>query len=135
MAIDINMTLVTKETAVDNKYIYIDKFDHVICSRTINNETKYFDPTAKYCEFGNLSDGYNIGRSALILDSNNPTLQKIKAPVQEPSLEIIIYASSDSLERAKANLTLHNDYFSYAKRAINELSGAKLEKFSFSNCA
>ncbi|MBK9098627.1 MAG: transglutaminase domain-containing protein [bacterium] len=126
--IDINMTLVTKETAVGNKYIYIDKFDHVICSSTINNETIFFDPTAKYCEFGNLPD-YNIGRDAFILDSDNPTLQKIKAPVQEPSFVINIYASSDSLGTAKAIITLHNDYFSYAKHAINDLSGAKLENF------
>jgi len=126
--ININMALVTQETAVNNDFIYVNKFNHVICSGTINNEIIFFDPTARHCEFGNLPDNI-LSKNTLILDLTNPRFMKINAPVQNPSLIITINASVDSLDKAKASITLHNDYFSSAKHALDELTGAKLENF------
>ena len=126
--IDVKMALVTGPSALKSNLIYVNKFNHVICAYTLGEETIFFDPTAKHCEFGNLPES-DIGKDALILDSLNPRLVTIKAPIQKPSFEIIISTSLDSLKKGKAIITLHNDYFSSAKYAIDELSGTKLENF------
>ncbi len=126
--LDVKMALVTSKSAIRNNHIYVNKFDHVICAYTFGEETIFFDPTARHCEFGNLPES-DIGKDVLILDSLSPRFVTIKAPDQEPSFEIIISASLDSLKKGKAIVTLHNDYFSSAKYAVDELSGTKLENF------
>lgn len=126
--INVNMALVTHNNSVPGEFMYVHKFNHVICYYTDAEQSLFFDPTAKFCEFGNLPES-DIDNDALILDSINPRLIRVESPIQNPSVEITIIASIDSLKKSKAELRLYNDYFRLTKHALDELTGIELENF------
>jgi len=126
--IKVNMVLVTKAGIPETDIIYIDKFNHVICSYDSERQTMFFDPTSRYCEFGNLPES-DIGAKALILDEINPRLVVIEPPVQYPSIVMDVRVSLDSLNKGIAKIVLHNDHFFAAMHAKKELTGDKLENF------
>lgn len=124
--IKVNMAVVTREDAPLLKGIFVNKFNHVICSYNDDGNTLFFDPTAKYCEFGNLPEG-DIGREALILDELKPRVEIIPEPKQKPSLELLVKISADSLNSGFAEVILRNDFISAFNHAKNELSSDDYE--------
>ncbi len=127
--IKVNMALVSTEPDYSFKNdIHITQFNHVICQYNDGENDIFFDPTAKYCEFGNLPDG-DIGTHAFILDPDGYRYAKITKPNNLPGIELIVDAEMDSLIRAKATITLRNDYLGDAVRALNELKKIDLENY------
>lgn len=106
---------------------HVSQYDHVICAYYDDSlGTVFFDPTATYCEFGNLPD-YLIGKKALILDPENPRLLKVQATSNSVSIEMTISASIDSLESGTATVTLRNGFYSSVLRAKRKLKGIDFE--------
>ena len=126
--IKVNMALVPSDDAPETDQIFLTKFNHVICAYDTGRGTMFFDPTSKYCEFGNIPES-DVGKNVLILDPGNPRTLIINPPNQNPFVEVEIDANVDSLKKAKAKVILRNDYFSAALHAEEELTGAKLENF------
>lgn len=126
--IKVNLVLVSDDNVPETKNIFPGKFNHVICYYENGTDSIFFDPTSRYCEFGNLPEG-DIGKEAFILDQQHPRAITIQSPEQQSSINLNIHVSLDSLDNAKAIVTLKNDYFSASMYAMNELSGAKLENY------
>lgn len=126
--IEVHMAVIssTKVTPVLNG-THVSQYDHVICAYYDDSlGTVFFDPTATYCEFGNLPD-YLIGKKALILDPENPRLLKVQATNNSVSIEMTISTSIDSLDSGVAAVTLRNGFYSSVLRAKRKLKGIDFE--------
>lgn len=126
--IRVNMALLSTEPRPWLSEQHIHQYNHVICEYDDNGKKIFFDPTQKYCEFGNLPES-DIGREVLVLDPNDPGVYTIPAPNRSNSIELDIKASLNAPREGKARITLRNDYFSAALRARNELTGVDLENY------
>ncbi len=98
---------------------HVSQFNHVICAYKHNGRWIFFDPTHKYCEFGNLPDG-DIGRPALVLDADSPELVEIAAPNTSPAITIGITASLGAPQKGKALITMRNDLFHLAAESLEK---------------
>jgi hypothetical protein len=103
-------------------------FNHVICTYTDSATTLFFDPTARYCEFGNLPINDQQTR-AFILDSDNPRYEWVKRIDQQPSIDLTVNCKSDSLQYGVATIVLRNDIRWKALHAMKELTADKLKRF------
>lgn len=127
--IDVNMALVSSKPAYDFEgAVHIGLFDHVICHFDDNGRDVFFDPTARYCEFGNLPED-DIGERALILNPANPRFRMVGRPNELPSIELNIRASLDDLKNGEAEVILRNDFRAEALRAEKELRHVELENY------
>ena len=108
--------------------VHVGMFDHVICGFARDSGFLFFDPTARYCEFGNLPD-YVAGQRAFILDEENPRWQTIDIPRRKATVEFWISAHIDSLSVAKAEIVLRNDYLAQALHVRHDLSEQKFKDF------
>ena len=109
-------------------------FNHVICAYKQSQATLFFDPTAQYCEFGNLPDD-DIGARALVLDPLEPRTEVIALPNRPPSLDIKLAADPDSLTQGNAVIILRNGYASSARHSFHDLNEEKWKAFLQSTVA
>ncbi|NLD38622.1 MAG: transglutaminase domain-containing protein [Desulfatiglans sp.] len=122
--IDVDMALVNTEPFPPFKGLHVTEFNHVICAYNDGRQMLYFDPTAKYCEFGNLPEGV-IGKQAFILNREKPRFEVIPAPNFNPSMEIDISGDLSRPENCSAVVVLRNNYFHDAIYSETELTGVE----------
>ena len=118
--------MATLQSAEDARFegVHVGMFNHVICAYQSGMQTLFFDPTAKYCEFGNLPDN-DIGRRAFILDPVNPRFETIRMPLRDASLDIQLTAHMDSLNNCTGTIVLRNDLLSGGRHAQHDLTDEK----------
>lgn len=104
------------------------EFNHVINAYNDGSKTLFFDPTAKYCEFGNLPEG-EIGKQVFVLNREKPRLEVITAPNFNPSIEIEISGKLSQPENCSAVVVLRNNYFHDAMHSEAEFTGIELKNF------
>ncbi len=124
--IEVKMALVSTKPLPGLRGVHATLFNHVICMYEDSGKPLFFDPTARYYEFGNLPE-YLVGAKTFILEPGNPRWISIEAPNHRPSLEIDITGSLDSPKSGAAKIVLRNGLFSDALRAKEKLSGVRLE--------
>lgn len=117
--LDVKMALVNTSPTPRFSGAHVSQYNHVICAYKSGGKWLFFDPTHKYCEFGNLPDG-DVGASALILDPGNPVSVVIPPPNNLASLEIAITAKLDDPEHGKAIVKLRNDMLHAASEVIEK---------------
>lgn len=124
--IDVDMALVNSEPFPPFKGLHVTEFNHVICAYNDGSQMLYFDPTAKYCEFGNLPEGL-AGKQVFILDREKPRFEVIHAPNFNPSIEIEISGDLSHPENCTAVVVLRNNFFHDAMYSETELTGIELK--------
>ena len=102
---NVYMATVSEDLFIDYPYTHPYLYNHVICYYEDESEQIFFDPTAKYQSFNNLPD-YLDQKQALILDPENPRTVILESELREPSFEILIKGSMDSLSTCKAVLVV-----------------------------
>jgi hypothetical protein len=120
------MVLVNTEPFPPFKGLHVTEFNHVICAYNDSGQLLYFDPTAKYCEFGNLPEGI-IGKQVFILNREKPRFEVIAAPNFNPSMEIYISGDLTRPENCSAVVVLRNNYLHDAMYSENKLTGIELK--------
>lgn len=128
--LDVRMAIVSTEPEAEfNGNIHCAMFNHAICTSMIDGERIFFDPTHRYCEFGNLPEG-DIEGPAIIVDSNAAEfISSIRAPHQLTSLEVKIIGSADTPAQCQASIILRNSYFWNALYAQSSLSPKDLRNY------
>ncbi len=126
--LNVHMAIVSTEPKLPFKSVHTSLFNHMINVYEDDGTRVYFDPTAKYCEFGNLP-AMDLAGPVLILNRENPVYTSEKAQKRHPSIEVTIEGSLDSLRVCKAAIKLRNEFLSAARRAQRELSGTELENY------
>jgi hypothetical protein len=128
LGMDVNMALVSTKIPMQFDGIHVTLYDHVICTAENKGEILFFDPTAKYLEFGDLHESI-IGSNALVLDIDKPQIVRIDPIEKSPAIDINIHLSHDSPAEGKARVTLHNDYYAGALHALKEYTEVKMENY------
>lgn len=123
--IKVNMVALATEPNPVFEGLHTDLYDHIICAYVDDEGHHFFDPSCKYCEFGNLPDQV-IGAQAFLFDREKPERLVIPSPNQRISLEVEIQVEED-VKNGVARITLRNDFFTTASRAHRELQGIDLE--------
>lgn len=126
--IPVRMALVSTTPRLRFDGVHTSFFNHVINVYEADGKRFYFDPTAKYCEFGNLPPTDFNGR-VLILNEANPVYTDEPPLPRKLSIEVEVNGEMDSLRAAKASIKLRNEYLSSARHARYELSGQALENY------
>lgn len=112
--LEVDLTLLNTNARPEVDYYHFSLYNHMICSYTDSSGTIFMDPTGKYCHFGNLPYT-DYEKYALILNEKNPRQQWVPKPCDEFDALLRIYANVDSLKHCKAEITLYNDDYIYAK--------------------
>lgn len=126
MNIPIHMALISTEPRPQFEGVHIWQYNHVICALEGRDTTYYFDPTSTYSPFHSLPE-QNVGKETLILNSKYPRKHVTPIKHTSTSLSVQINVHPDSLKRARALITLRNDFFAYGKRAKASLTGVRFE--------
>lgn len=117
--IKVDMALLSTSPTPKFAGTHVSQFNHVICAYKHNGRWIFFDPTHKYCEFGNLPEG-DVGRPALVLDADSPELVEISAPNTSPAIKIDITASLGAPQKGRAVITMRNDLFHLAAESLEK---------------
>lgn len=117
--LDVRMALVCTNPMPRFSGTHVSQYNHVICAYKSGGKWLFFDPTHKYCEFGNLPDG-DVGANALILDPGNPVSVVVPPPNDLPSLEIMVTGKLDDLKHAKATVKMRNDILHAVSEVIEK---------------
>jgi transglutaminase-like putative cysteine protease len=126
VGINVRMALVYNRPRPDMEGIHRTDFDHVICYYEDDKDSIFFDPTARYCDFGNLPQSL-VDSRALILDPVNPRLRVIEMPNNEAMLELLITSSLDFPDGGLAKICLRNDYLIEGRKVIETMTQNVLE--------
>lgn len=105
---------------------HVFRYNHVICALDENGKVEFFDPTHKYCAFGNIPES-DIGRPALVLNPEKPREIIVPPANALPFVEVAINADINNPTRGIARITLRNGALSSALRALDELHGIETE--------
>ncbi len=124
--VKIDLALLHSGIMPKKNYYNFSLYDHIICSYTDSTGIIFFDPTSKYCEFGNLPY-IDYEKYTLVLDSKNPREEWIPKPNNEYDAILEIDARVDSLKRCIARITLHNDDYMFAKSLYENYQGVEFE--------
>jgi transglutaminase-like putative cysteine protease len=124
--IKVNMALVATRPQPQFAGEHVTLYNHVICEYDDGGAELFFDPTARYCEFGNLP-GDDIGASALILDPDGPRRAIVSTTRRQPDLEVEITGTLAEPKKARATVVLRSDLFQFAAKARERSSGLDFE--------
>jgi hypothetical protein len=124
----VSMALISELPSPFTSLIHPWLFNHVICAYTDSATTLFLDPTARYCEFGNLPLTDQQTR-AFILDDHHPRYEWVNRIDQQPSIELTVQCGSDSLSTGDASIVLRNDIRRKALHAIKDLTEEKLKRY------
>lgn len=105
-----------------------EMFNHVISAFQLGPRLLYFDPTAKYCEFGNLPDN-DVGKRVFVMGTDGGRFETIPLPSREPSLDVTIDGRLDSTNVCRAGIVLRNDFLAGALHARHDLTEEKFILF------
>lgn len=117
--LDVRMALVCTNPTPRFSGTHVSQYNHVICAYKSNGKWLFFDPTHKYCEFGNLPNG-DVGAHALILDPKNPVSVVVPPPNDLASLEIMITGKLDDPKHGKATVKMRNDILHAVSEVIEK---------------
>jgi hypothetical protein len=126
--VSVSMALIAPVPAPYDTMVHPSLFNHVICAYAESTATLFFDPTARYCEFGNLPIDDQQTR-AFILDADNPRYEWVRRIDQQPSIELTVYCKPDSLKYSQATIVLRNDIRWNALHAMKDLTADKLKRY------
>ena len=126
--IKVSPALISTGPQLDFSSIHASLFNHIICHYNDGNKNIWFDPTAKYYEFGVLSKN-ELYKKAFILDTLNPRYITISADSLLPEICIKIIVNPDSPSLCNARVSLTNNYCAYFRYAMKEMNSAKSEHF------
>jgi transglutaminase-like putative cysteine protease len=124
--IKVNMALVSTAPQPLFKGEHVTLYNHVICAYDDAAGTLFFDPTARYCEFGNIPS-HLIGAEAFVLDPSRPRRVAIRTQRAKPDLDVEVVASLNDLKTARAKVVLRSDLFQYAAEARERSTGLDFE--------
>ena len=105
--------------------VHVGMFNHVICAFQSGSQLIYFDPTSKYCEFGNLPDS-DIGKRVFLVEAGR--FDTVAQPKREPSLDITIQGGIDSIRQCRALVVLRNDNLINALHARHDFTEDKFNR-------
>jgi hypothetical protein len=126
--IDVDMALVATEPRPRFRGTNLGTFDHMICAYEDSGTVHYFDPTCRYCEFGNLPS-HEIGAQVLRLTESATWPATISRPPRRPSLQVSIKGSIDS-SVVRADITLRNDDAFVMREAKATLPAVEFENIA-----
>jgi len=125
--VKIDLVLVgTRERPSLGGLIHTFQYDHLIASYNNGGRRVFFDPTASDVPFGQLPEG-DIGARALVVDDHSSVALRLPAPVQNPTLEMEIYADSSRLQRATVRLIIRNNLLGLVRMLVRKQSGKPLQ--------
>jgi len=104
--------------------VHVEMFDHVIGAVEIGSRLVYFDPTEKYCEFGNLPD-HDVGKRVFVFGGESGRFETIHVPQRNPALDVTIDADLRFLKDCRAVVVLRNDLMQTALHARHDLTNDK----------
>lgn len=105
---------------------HVFQYNHVICALEEGGRVEFFDPTHKYCAFGNIPES-DMDRPALVLNPDKPREIIVPPANTLPFVEVAISADLNDPAHGKARITLRNSSLSSALRALDELHGVDAE--------
>lgn len=120
------LTLVSTEQEATFKGTHLQLYNHMICAWKQGEKWIFIDPTAKYCEFGNLPHTDTETR-ALVLDPAAPQLVTIPPTGADTSISITLRANLADLKKGSARIVLRNSYKQAAQAAVDKLVGVEQE--------
>jgi len=126
--IPVSMALVSTAQEPPFASTHFQLYNHMICAWRQGERWVFTDPTAKYCEFGNLPASDTETR-ALVLDPSNPTLVMIPPTGADTSIKIDLRATLGALKQGSARIVLRNGYKQQAEAALERLTGIERENF------
>jgi hypothetical protein len=104
--------------------VHVTMFNHVINAFGQGTDVRFSDPTARYCEFGNLPES-DLEKPVFLLDPGGARYMITPIPQRLPSLEIDVVAHLDSLRNCRAVLVLRNNLLMDALYARHEFTEEK----------
>lgn len=127
VGVKIDLVLVgTRERPEIKGVVHSFQYNHLIASYDTGGRRIFFDPTASYVPFGQLPEG-DIGARALVVDGQRAVALRIPAPVQDPSVELEIFAHSSRLHRAVVRIIVRNRLLGFVKMLKRKLHGKPLQ--------
>jgi len=126
--IPLSMAVIASSPAPFDSLIHPSLFNHMICAYAGTAGTMFLDPTARYCEFGNLPAAYQQTR-AFILDPEYPRYEWVRRIDSQPSIDIAVECSPDSLTAGTATIVLRNDVRWMALHALRDMTHDELKRF------
>lgn len=127
--IPVSMTLINTNDELPFQGVHIFLYNHAIAHARLGDEDIFLDPTAKYCDFGNLPEN-EIGKRVLIMDSANPRTHIINLPRFDHNLEITARGDIASLHMVKARIIMRNDLALFARyRFENNAEEQTVERY------
>lgn len=123
---NVYMALINTEPKPRFNGTHVFQYNHVICALDEGGRVEFFDPTHKYCAFGNIPES-DIDRPALVLNPDKPREVIVPPANTLPFVEVAINADLNDPAHGKARITLRNSSLSSALRALDELHGMDAE--------
>ena len=126
--INVNMATISTKPKPVFHGVHWSLYNHVICVYSDGDSSLFFDPTAKFCELGDIPE-YLIQQPALVLDSLDPRMLTVPVADTSPAIAVTIEAEADSLNSARATVVLRKEYLTWARHAMNDLSPEECERY------
>jgi hypothetical protein len=126
LGIDAHLVLVGTARAAPFEGLSLAAFDHAIAAFLDDGRRVYMDATCRSCELGALPEE-DVGKPGLLLDGAGSRKIRIPAPRHRPSLEVMIDAAVDGLDRGRARIVLRNQLSFFARELAQKPDSSLLQ--------